>query len=277
MHKKGIAFLGPSGNYTHLMAQQFFPEGLLVPYFSIDQVLEAVERGEVEQGIVPIENSTEGAVLTTMDLLAHEVHLFIVEERSLKIEHCLWCHPKQEKIEKILSHPQALGQCRRYLQKKFPEIPQVPMQSSAEAMQEVAENGEILPIAAIGGKIGGSLRGLKKVAENIQDVQNNATRFVRVKKEKEEILDGQWIKISFVCKLDGKRAGSLQELLSEFSSRGINLTRIESRPTGAHIGEYYFFIDIVDQSDSETWKEALRSVEKNSLWYKDLGCYPQKV
>lgn len=277
MRGRGVAFLGPEGNFTHLMAQQFFPEGLLVPYFSIDQVLEAVEAGAVEEGIVPIENSTEGAVLTTMDLLAHEVNLYIVEERSLKIEHSLWCHPKQEKIEKILSHPQALGQCRRYLHKYFPGVSQIPVQSSAEAMQTVLEKGENEPIAAIGGKAGGNLRNLKEMAENIQDAQNNTTRFIRVKKEKEILAKNQWIKSSFVCKLDGKRAGSLQDLLQEFSSRGVNLTRIESRPTGMQLGEYYFFIDIVDQCQSSMWRDALKEVQAKSLWYKDLGNYPQKV
>jgi len=272
--RKKIGYLGPEGTYTHEMAMQIFPTEELISYLSMERALEAANEGEVDEAVVPIENSTEGAVLVSMDVLAHEVELEIIEEHCLPIEHSLWVLPSESgEVTQILSHPQALGQCRKFLKVNYPEAQIVSVASSAGAAEEVAKG---LPgVAAIASSAAGERNGLKLLHRGIQNNPNNCTRFVRARKEPLVLPRKGMLKSSFVCKINGEKAGSLQELLREFSSRGINLTRIESRPTGQKMGEYYFFIDIVDSADSDQWQEALGKIAGQSLWYKKLGTYPE--
>ena len=270
-----VGYLGPEGTYSHEMAMQVFPRSKLIPYFSIEDVLEAVDSGDIDEGIVPIENSTEGAVLVTLDILAHEVDVKILGEYLLPIRHYLWIRQGSNEISRIISHPQALGQCRKFIKSHYPKAEIVPVSSSAGAVQGLIDGSEFT--GAIGGiRAGKGQDDLVVLHENIQDNPNNCTRFVRVRKD--ETLDSKSknMKSSFVCKINGEKAGSLQELLREFSQRGINMTRIESRPTGNKMGEYYFFIDIAFDSEFSDWREALEAIEQSSLWYKNLGIYPQR-
>lgn len=271
--KKKIGYLGPEGTYTQEMTLKLFPNEELVAYPRIENVLQGIAEGEVEQGVVPIENSTEGAVFITTDVLAHEVDLKILEECILPIDHYLWVRPGQKKITRILSHPQALGQCRKFLRKNYPQAEILPVSSSGEGGEKVLTDENT---AAVGGLKVGTVRNLEMLYEKIQDIPNNCTRFVRVGKTQELLPEKGFIKISFVCKINGEKAGSLQEILQEFSKRGVNLTRIESRPTGIKMGEYYFFIDVVDDVQSDQWKEALEIIESGSLWFKNLGVFPRK-
>lgn len=269
---KKIAYLGPKGTYSHEMAVQIYPLSHLIPYYSIEDVLDAVEMGEADEAVVPIENSTEGAVLVTLDVLAHEVNLKITGEYLLPIRHYLWGRPDDQEVKRIISHPQALGQCRKFIRSHYPDAEIFPVSSSAGAVQEILKSG--LGTAAIGGIQAGQGLDLTALHSDIQDHSNNCTRFVRVAKSEKSNLVGKSLKSSFVCKINGEKAGSLQELLQQFSCRNINMTRIESRPTGQKMGEYYFFIDIVAMTDSGDWEEALKVIEENSLWYKNLGIYP---
>lgn len=273
MVKKKIGYLGPEGTYTQEMTLKLFPNEDLIAYPRIENVLQGVAEGEVEQGIVPIENSTEGAVFITTDVLAHEVDLKILEECILPIDHYLWVRPGQKMIARILSHPQALGQCRKFLRKHYPDAEILPVNSSGEGGERVLMDENT---AAVGGLQVGLVRNLEMLHEKIQDIPNNCTRFVRVGRVPEPLPDEGLIKISFVCKVNGEKAGSLQEILQEFSKRRINLTRIESRPTGIKMGEYYFFIDVVDDAKSGEWEKALQIIESGSLWFKNLGVFPLK-
>ena len=272
--KVKVAYLGPEGTYSHQMTQQVYQgEGAeLIPYPTMEQVLEVVESGEVDEAIVPIENSTEGAVLVATDVLAHGVNLQITNEYLLPIEHCLWVVDPSQEVTEIISHPQPLGQCRKFLKANYPEAKLTPFASSAGAVQELLKGRTDL--AAIGSRKSGEELSLVILKEQIQDQKSNCTRFVQVKKNAPPLRKAGWLKISFVCMINGEKSGSLQEVLQEFSSRKINMTRIESRPTGAKIGEYYFFIDIVDTASSTAWQEALTNIEKESLWFKNLGVYP---
>lgn len=273
MVKKKIGYLGPEGTYTQEMTLKLFPNEELIAYPRIENVLQGVAEGEVDQGVVPIENSTEGAVFITTDVLAHEVDLKILEECILPIDHYLWVRPGQKKVSRILSHPQALGQCRKFLRKHYPDAEILPVNSSGEGGEKVLTDENT---AAVGGFQVGAVRNLEMLHEKIQDIPNNCTRFVRVGKISEPLPKEGFIKISFVCKVNGEKAGSLQEILQEFSNRGVNLTRIESRPTGVKMGEYYFFIDVVDDAKSDGWREALKIIESGSLWFKNLGVFPLK-
>ena len=272
--KVKVAYLGPEGTYSHQMTQQVYQgEGAeLIPYPTMEQVLEVVESGEVDEAIVPIENSTEGAVLVATDVLAHGVNLQITNEYLLPIEHCLWGIDPSQEVTEIISHPQPLGQCRKFLKANYPEAKLTPFASSAGAVQELLKGHTNL--AAIGSRKSGEELSLVILQEQIQDQKSNCTRFVQVKKNAPPLRKVGWLKVSFVCMINGEKSGSLQEVLREFSSRKINMTRIESRPTGAKIGEYYFFIDIVDTASSTAWQEALTNIEKESLWFKNLGVYP---
>ena len=272
--KVKVAYLGPEGTYSHQMTQQVYQgEGAeLIPYPTMEQVLEVVESGEVDEAIVPIENSTEGAVLVATDVLAHGVNLQITNEYLLPIEHCLWGVDPSQEVTEIISHPQPLGQCRKFLKANYPGAKLTPFASSAGAVQELLKGRTDL--AAIGSRKSGEELSLVILKEQIQDQKSNCTRFVQVKKNAPPLRKVGWLKVSFVCMINGEKSGSLQEILQEFSSRKINMTRIESRPTGAKIGEYYFFIDIVDTVSSTAWQEALTNIEKESLWFKNLGVYP---
>ena len=272
--KVKVAYLGPEGTYSHQMTQQVYQgEGAeLIPYPTMEQVLEVVESGEVDEAIVPIENSTEGAVLVATDVLAHGVNLQITNEYLLPIEHCLWGVDPSQEVTEIISHPQPLGQCRKFLKANYPGAKLTPFASSAGAVQELLKGRTDL--AAIGSRKSGEELSLVILKEQIQDQKSNCTRFVQVKKNAPPLRKVGWLKVSFVCMINGEKSGSLQEVLREFSSRKINMTRIESRPTGAKIGEYYFFIDIVDTVSSTAWQEALTNIEKESLWFKNLGVYP---
>ena len=272
--KVKVAYLGPEGTYSHQMTQQVYQgEGAeLIPYPTMEQVLEVVESGEVDEAIVPIENSTEGAVLVATDVLAHGVNLHITNEYLLPIEHCLWGVDPSQEVTEIISHPQPLGQCRKFLKANYPGAKLTPFASSAGAVQELLKGRTDL--AAIGSRKSGEELSLVILKEQIQDQKSNCTRFVQVKKNAPPLRKAGWLKVSFVCMINGEKSGSLQEVLREFSSRKINMTRIESRPTGAKIGEYYFFIDIVDTASSTAWQEALTNIEKESLWFKNLGVYP---
>lgn len=272
--KVKVAYLGPVGTYSHQMTQQVYQgtSAELIAYPTMEQVLEVVESSEVDEAIVPIENSTEGAVLVATDVLAHGVNLQITNEYLLPIEHFLWGVDPNQVVREIISHPQALGQCRKFIKATYPEAQLTPFASSAGAVYELLQGHTDL--AAIGSRQSGEELSLVILKERIQDQKSNCTRFVQVKKKSPPLPKVGWLKISFVCMINGEKSGSLQEVLQEFSSRKINMTRIESRPTGAKIGEYYFFIDIVDEATSVAWQEALTNIERESLWFKNLGIYP---
>ena len=269
---KRVGFLGPPGTYSEEVAKNLFGESAgLTPFGSIDLAIRAVAGGEISQCVVPIENSVEGSVNVTLDTLAHEVELFISREIVMPIRHNLLAREVGRDIRLVLSHPQALAQCRRTLSRLYPAAELRPVDSTAEAARRVAE-GEA-GMAAIGSRSAAALYSLEMVAADIQDTSSNCTRFVTLQIQPlDSRLPGRW-KTSIVCQIDGSRPGSLYHILAEFAEREVNLTKIESRPARTGLGAYLFFLDMEGGLGEARIQAVLQAVEQRSLWFKNLGSY----
>lgn len=266
--KLRIAYLGPCGTYSEdaaIVYSQSF-SGRLTPLPSISAVIRAVASDEADRGVVPIENSLEGSVNITLDTLAHDVELYIVREIVLPISHCLY-GKRDEPIETIASHPQALAQCRHYLNDHYPDAIQKAVESTAIAATMVKE-GKVS--AAIAGSKAGVLYELIPRDVNIQDNASNFTRFIVLSRRPEPDATA---KMSIVMRIQGDKPGSLCDILSEFAQRGVNLTRIESRPARTGLGDYIFFIDLDGTTRQTQVAEAIHAVAVKSQWLKNLGMY----
>lgn len=244
-------------------------DGNFTGYTSIQSLFIAVSGGEVDYGVVPIENSVEGSVGITNDLLYHE-DLFIVAESYSRIIHSLIARPgtRISEIEGVISHPQALGQCSSILLKLG--VKTVPFPDTATAVSALSEN-RYSKYAAIGSEKSAGLYGMEILQHDVGDFHDNYTRFVSVAKEMGAgtTKPGER-KASIVVSLD-HRPGSLKEILEIFSNYGINLTRIESRPVKFSPWRYIFFMDCVFTDAS---KKAFGEIEKKSSSFKLLGIYP---
>jgi prephenate dehydratase len=270
----GIGYLGPRGTFTEEALEASAGDEFLtrVPFASVPEVLFAVQKGEVDKGIVPIENSIEGSVNVTLDTLAFETDLTVEREVILPVRHCLVARPgiSSEQIEAIVSHPQATAQCRGFLARWFADVPITAANSTAEAAKQVADSSERL--GAIGTELAAKIYGLELLDCDLEDYPGNVTRFVIVGKERPGPTGRD--KTSIVCFIQANRPGSLLEILNEFSSRGINLTKIESRPTKKVLGEYYFFIDLDGHVEDAAMKEAIGALVVGLRELKLLGSYP---
>lgn len=269
-----IGYFGPRGTFTHealesRLASRFDPE---VPFATIPEVLNAVQSGEVDKGIVPIENSIEGSVNATLDTLAFETGVVIESEIVHPIKHCLIARPgvTREEVEAIVSHPQATAQCRGFLARWFPQAPVIAANSTADAALEVSRSEKSL--AAIGTELAADIYGLEVLDRDMEDYKGNVTRFVVVGMDKPARTGDD--KTSIACFIQANRPGSLLEILQEFASRGIDLTKIESRPTKKVLGEYYFFIDVKGHVDDPEVAAAIGSLVGKLRELKLLGSYP---
>ncbi|OAT86714.1 prephenate dehydratase [Desulfotomaculum copahuensis] len=271
-----IGYLGPPGTFSELALQYYLAAGeqrdlepVCLP--SLDDVLAGVDRGELAAGLVPLENSSEGAVNRTQDLLAHRfTGLFIQKEMVLPVEHHLLARPGMTvaAVRRVLSHPQALAQCRGYLRRLLPGALEMETASTAAAAAMVAASGE--PWAAIGTRAAARACGLSVLAEKINDCQSNATRFVVLGRQDGE--PGAGCKTSLIFSV-ADRPGELYSALAEFARRGINLTRIESRPARSRLGEYLFFIDLAGHRQDAPVKEALQALAARGAGLRLLGSY----
>lgn len=274
-----IGFLGPRGTFTEeaLLATVKIDEKDLVPYSTEPDVIHAVERGEVEKGIVPIENSIEGSVNATLDVLAFEASLLIERETVIPISHYLVAQHgvKKEDIRTVISHPQATAQCRLYLSANLPGAIVHAANSTAEAVKTVADAGpkDGQAMAAIGPRLAAELYGLETIDSNIGDFESNKTRFVIVGREPAAPTGHD--KTSIVCFIYEDRPGSLLQILQEFAHRYINLTKIQSRPTRKALGEYCFFIDVEGHQEDAQVAQALSCLRCKIRQVKVLGSYPQ--
>lgn len=267
-----IGFLGPSGSYAEEAASKI--KGELVAFCSIMEVIDAVDQDIVDIGVVPIENSIEGPVGVTLDLLANDYDLKIKKEIILPISHNLLLNDESnlEDIEIIYSHAQALSQCRKFIEK----IGANPVAtSSTSAAAEIVKGKK--NAAAIGNRRAAEIYGLKIAAENIQDFENNLTRFVVINKE-DHIPTGH-DKTSVVFSLIEDRPGGLYDVLGEFAKRNINLTKIESRPSKKKLGTYIFFIDFEGHREDNEVANILNQIKINTMktkisYIKLLGSYP---
>ena len=267
-----IGFLGPQGTYSQEVALRLFGDAAaLQPYSSIDAAIRAVASGEIAECVVPIENSLEGSVNITLDTLAHDVELLISREIMMPVRHNLLARETGRKVSVVLSHPQALAQCRRTLARLHPRAECRPVESTAEAARRVAEGESGL--AAIGSRSAAALYRLEIIAADIQDTANNCTRFVTLRVQAADSSRAERSKTSVVCQIDGSKPGSLYRILAEFAKRDVNLTKIESRPARTSLCAYLFFLDMEGSADEARVREALTAVEEQSLWFKNLGSY----
>lgn len=272
---KRIGYLGPPGTFTEEALLKFTSRNKdkLVEYNSISDILFAIENNDIDEGIVPIENSIEGSVNITLDIMIFQVNLLIKNEIILNVDHNLLAKKETDftNIKRIFSHPHAVAQCREFIKQKFDNIEIKAANSTAEAAKLVASSkGDD---AAISTKLAAKLYGLEILASDIQDHKDNLTRFVIVGKDvgKQTGFD----KTSVVCFIREDRPGSLLEILQEFAERNINLTKIESRPTKKTLGEYCFLIDMEGHISDTIVSDAL-SVLKNKLHHiKLLGSFPR--
>ncbi|OQB12664.1 MAG: Prephenate dehydratase [Firmicutes bacterium ADurb.Bin193] len=264
-----IGYLGPDGTFSHTAALRFAKEGNheTVQYQSIPELAAAAQNLSVDAAVLPIENSLEGGVNTTLDCLAFDCDLKITGEILLQVHQNLLSN--SEKIIKIYSHPQPVGQCGRYLAKNFPSVPIVFTNSTAEAaILAQKEEGA----AAIGSDTLADIYGLKIVAKDIEDANTNTTRFVVAQRDGKP--DALADKTSIVFSVSDT-PGALFKMLSVFDIFEINLVKIESRPAKTVLGEYIFFVDISGSAENDNIKMALETVRYKSTFFKVLGSYKE--
>ncbi len=270
-----IAFLGPQGTYSEEAAiAHGGPDADLVPMGSIPACVEAVERGETDVAVLPIENSLEGGVSTTLDLLIHQTELRICHEVVVPIRHVMVARediPISE-VRVVVSHPQALGQCRRFLDRVMRNAQQVAALSTAGAVQMVIE-GDDRTAAAIGPAQAQRLYGGVIIAEGIQDNPNNLTRFVVLAREDAAPTGDD--KTSIGITADADEPGVLEKIIRPLAEAGINLTRLESRPTKGWLGTYVFLIDFEGHRSDPNVREVLSVMEQYAETLKVFGSYPR--
>ena len=268
-----IAYLGPKGSFSHHVVQTAFLKEELQAFANITDVIKAYEQGLVDYSVVPVENSIEGSVHESLDYLFHQADIQAVAEIVQPIHQQLMAVPGQSKIEKIFSHPQALAQGKKFIEEHYPEAQLEVTASTAYAARFIAEHPE-QPFAAIAPRNSAAEYGLELIAEDIQEMEANFTRFWVLGSEIPTIpLQSQTEKMSLALTLPDNLPGALYKALSTFAWRGIDLTKIESRPLKTALGEYFFIID-VDYSDKELVHFARQELEAIGIQYKILGTYP---
>ena len=265
-----VAFLGPAGTFTHEAAQALCsPNARYDACSTIDAVFDAVGRNDAPVGVVPIENSTEGSVTQALDcLLAGDVR--IAGEMVLDIVHCLASHAATtEGIERVYSHPQALAQCRRWLAANVPRARLVDSPSTAAAVRHAAGDHRG---AAIGSRFAAALHAVPVVRDGIQDAEHNATRFALLAGEDATRTGDD--KTTIALAVHDER-GALLRVLEVFDRNGINLSRIESRPSKQRAWDYVFIADLEGHRADENVASALRELSATCPMLKNLGSYPR--
>ncbi len=264
-----IAYFGPSATFTHLAARRKFGSSSeYLPESTIKEVFEAVFRNKVNYGVVPVENSTEGVVNYTLDMFM-DSDLMIASEILLEISHNLLSKTgRKSDVKKIYSHPQAKAQCRSWLERNFPGIPIIDEMSTASAARRVARNPSA---AAVASELAASEYNLNFIEKGIEDNRRNVTRFLIIAKESPGKTGRDKTSIMFSIK---DKPGALFLILRPFSRHGLNLTKIESRPSKRKAWEYIFFVDMGGHIEDKNVMKAIRDVQKECLFFKVLGSYP---
>jgi prephenate dehydratase len=267
-----IGFLGPLGTYSEEAALVYDKTADRL-YPTITGVGEAVAAEEIDEGVVPIENSLEGPVTFTLDLLIAQPTLFIRGEIDLPIEHYLLAKPGTvpAEIKVIYSHPQALGQCRQYLEKNYPQAEQMASLSTVLCVTDSFESK--VPAAAISPRRASELYDVDILDRGIQDVANNVTRFAVIGLSDHAPTGDDKTSMAFTLEKDSP--GLLHRVLGEFADRDINLLKIESRPTKQLLGEYIFLLDCVGHREESPMKEALAALSDPISMLRILGSYPR--
>lgn len=274
-----IAYLGPAGTFTEdalreaLGAEREFEP---LPTATVHDAILAVEHGEAERALVPFENSIEGSVRSTLDALAFDTEgVTIVGEHDFAVRAMLIARAELEleRVESVLSHPQPLAQCARFLREHLPNAERRSVDSTAKAVQIVSQSER--PWAAIGARSAAELYGCTILRENVEDEANNVTRFVWIAAAGTEATGGARWKTSLVfSELGEDHPGALVNALREFSSREVNLSRIESRPLRLGLGRYMFFCDLDGAKDDGAVSEAIEALRTKAESVRILGSYP---
>lgn len=267
------AFLGPAGTFSEeALLALALPDVEPLACTSIEEVFEAVERGRAEAGVVPIENSVEGSVPATLDALAFDTQLEIQSELVLDIHHCLISAPgtSMGDVKTIVAHPQASGQCRRWIARNLPGREVIAANSNAEAVQiAVAAPG----MAAVGPALAAQLYGGEILERDVEDYAGNQTRFVVIGRGLCDRTGDDKTSLALFLKAD--KPGALLMILSEFAYAEINLTKIQSRPTKRQLGDYMFFVDLAGHVEDAHVRTALDCLRMKLREVKVLGSYPR--
>lgn len=265
-----VAYLGPEASFCYLAAQSHF--GKSSHYYSqtrVSEVFDEVERGRISWGVVPVENSLEGSVKTTLDRLI-ATPLTIRAEIFLRVSHCLISRCKKiEEIKRVYSHPQALAQCQGWLKKNIPHGALIEVDSTVAAAKRVLDDREG---AAIGSSLAAATYGLRIIVEGIEDSPSNTTRFFVIGRGTNTGTGNDKTSVLFAA---AHVPGSLHQALGPFARERINLTRIESYPTRDRIGKYLFFVDFAGHKDEKKIKKCLTAMEGVTTLFKVLGSYPR--
>ncbi|MCX5749279.1 MAG: prephenate dehydratase [Candidatus Saganbacteria bacterium] len=275
---KKIGYLGPEGTFSEEAGQVYLKKletkADLVPMPTFHDVLFAVDREEVDEGIVPVENSIEGTVGVVQDMLAKEVDLKIKGEIILPVHQSLMAKKDitLSEIKEVISFTQPIEQCRTWLRKNLPHAKIRFSSSTSEAARTAASSAEE-GIAAIGSSGSAKIYGLKVLLKDITDYSDNATRFIVLSKTDHKPTGSD--KTSIVFSVIADKPGGLFAVLGEFASRGINLTKIESRPSKKALGDYFFFVDMEGHRKDKMISEAVSDITNKVAFLKILGSYPK--
>ena len=268
-----LGYLGPEGTFSQQAACDYDGAALHVPYPSVAAVMQAAEAGEVDEAVVPIENSLEGPVTTTTDLLIHHSPLVIKRELVVPVHHCLAIRPgaRASDARVVYSHPQALAQCRGFLRSRLPSAEPVASLSTASSVADMFASR--VPAAAISSRAGAKRGGAVVAEANIEDGANNRTRFLVLARQDGSPTGSDKTSICFDYDRDGP--GTLHGTLGALARRGINMVKIESRPDKRSLGRYVFLVDMEGHRAEPVVAEALEEMRTGATTFKILGSYPK--
>jgi chorismate mutase/prephenate dehydratase len=266
-----VAYLGPQGSFSEQAALEHFGHAVArISCESFDEVFRAVEAGQADVGIVPVENSTEGAVNRTLDLLLNSP-LKVLGERSIKIHHNLLSQTGSlDGVTRVMAHPQALAQCQAWLTRHCPGLSRDAASSNAEAARIASTDPTV---AAIAGLTAASAWNLQVIASGIQDDPQNQTRFLAVGNI--ETLPTGDDKTSVILAVPN-RPGAVYDMLAPLAKNGVSMTRLESRPARTGQWEYYFYVDVLGHRNEPAVEQALAELKKQVAFFKVLGSYPRQ-
>lgn len=277
-----VGYLGPEGSFTEAAAKALVPNDERIPFRSIPDTMDAVKEGIVNRAVVPMENAIEGSVNITLDYFIHHQRMNMAAEIVAPIEQHLLISPSRmsswDKVETVYSHPQAIAQCHDFLRKFLPKAEISYINSTAAAAKYIQEN-ESENAAAIANDIAADAYGLEIAQKKINDYDNNRTRFLLLTNhdapfENDSISESTEYKTSLMISLSSDFSGALHQVLSAFSWRKINLSKIESRPTKTGLGNYFFIIDVAMKQDDILIPGACDELRALGCGVQILGSYP---